>query len=76
MAILLSVVAWLLTYLLHSTILLGGACVLCAFGVVRSNAARDTLWKVAFVGGLLTATVQLALRVEPYAGHALLTPGS
>lgn len=74
MAILLSVVAWLLTYLMHSTVLLGGACVLFALGVVRTNAARDTLWKVALVGGLLTATAQLALRVEPYGGNAMLTP--
>ena len=43
MTILLSVVAWLLTYLMHSTILLGGAFLLATLGVVRSNPARDTL---------------------------------
>jgi hypothetical protein len=72
MTLILLVVAWLLTYLLHSTALLGGAWLLERLRVVRSNAARDTLWKVALVGGLITATAQLALRVEPYTGHVAL----
>jgi len=58
MTLALLAVAWLLTYLLHSTILLGGAWVLTATGVVRSPVAKDTLWKVCLVGGLLTASVQ------------------
>jgi beta-lactamase regulating signal transducer with metallopeptidase domain len=53
-------VAWLLTYLLHSTMLLGGAWLLTATRVVRSPVAKDTLWKVCLVGGILTATVQAA----------------
>ncbi len=72
MTILLAFVAWLLTYLLHSTLLLLGALALTAAGVVRSHAARDTLWKVALVGGLVTATVQLALRVAPVTGHVAI----
>jgi len=72
MTIILAAVAWLLTYLLHSTVLLAGAALLVAVGIVRSQAARDTLWKVALVGGLLTATTQVALRLEPAAGHVAL----
>ena len=48
--------AWLLTYALHSTILLGTAALLARR--VRGEAWRETLWKAALVGGLVTATVQ------------------
>ena len=64
MTLLLLAVAWLLTYLVHSTILLGGAWALTATGTVRSPVAKDTLWKVCLVGGLLTATIQTAWPVE------------
>jgi beta-lactamase regulating signal transducer with metallopeptidase domain/beta-phosphoglucomutase-like phosphatase (HAD superfamily) len=50
--------AWLLTYALHSTVLLGLAALLSRR--MRGEAWRDTLWKAALVGGLLTATVQTA----------------
>ena len=72
MTIILAAVAWLLTYLVHSTVLILGALALTALGIVRSHAARDTLWKVALVGGLLTTTAQLALSVRPWAGHLAL----
>ncbi len=74
MALTLLILAWLLTYLVHSTILLGGAWVLTAARVVRSPAARDTLWKVCLVGGILTATVYSLSPYQPYAPHVLL-PG-
>ena len=48
---------WLLTYALHSTVLLGVAALLTARWV-RGEAWRETLWKAALVGGLVTATVQ------------------
>jgi beta-lactamase regulating signal transducer with metallopeptidase domain len=63
MTLTLLVVAWLLTYLVHSTILLGGAWVLSATRIVRSPVAKDTLWKVCLLGGTLTATVY---RTTPY----------
>ena len=72
MAIILAAVAWLLTYLLHSTLLLLGAFALAGLGVVRSHAGRDTLWKVALIGGIVTATAQLVLRLQPPAGHLAL----
>ena len=72
MTLTLLVLAWLLTYLVHSTILLGGAWVLAATRLVRAPAARDTLWKVALVGGILTASVYSLFPYQPYAAHLLL----
>ncbi|MFI5280347.1 MAG: M56 family metallopeptidase [Gemmatimonadales bacterium] len=72
MTIILAAVAWLLTYLVHSTLFLLGATALSALGLVRSAAARDTLWKVALVGGVLTATTQMVLRLQPRIGHVAL----
>jgi beta-lactamase regulating signal transducer with metallopeptidase domain len=74
MTLTLLVVAWLLTYLVHSTILLGGAWLLSAARIVRSPVATDVLWKVCLVGGILTATVYSAFPYQPYSAHVLL-PG-
>jgi HEAT repeat protein/beta-lactamase regulating signal transducer with metallopeptidase domain len=59
-----SMLAWLLTYLIHSTALLALAWALTR---VRtwSPAAIDLLWKTAFVGALFTATVQSRFDVRP-----------
>lgn len=62
--------AWLGTYLLHSTVLLGGAWA--ASIVVRSPGARDALWKAASIAGLLTATLHLATARPP--AHAPTLP--
>jgi BlaR1 peptidase M56 len=53
--------AWMLTYALHSTLLLGTA-----WGVSRrlggrSLALQETIWRCALVGALVTASAQLAL---------------
>jgi len=69
------VVAWLLTYLLHSTLLLGGGWLLTATRVVRSPVAKDTLWKVCLVGGLLTASVESAIQDRSLGRHYWL-PGA
>ncbi len=59
-----SALAWLLTYLIHSTALLA-----LAWGLTRarrwSPASADVLWKTALIGGVLTATVQLRLELRP-----------
>jgi HEAT repeat protein/beta-lactamase regulating signal transducer with metallopeptidase domain len=59
-----AVLAWLLTYWIHSTALLG-----LAWALTRartwSPAALDLLWKTALVGGLVTTTVQLGLELRP-----------
>jgi beta-lactamase regulating signal transducer with metallopeptidase domain len=74
MTLALVAVAWLLTYLLHSTMLLGGAWLLSAARVVRSAVAKDALWKVCLIGGIVTATVQSALPGASLGGRLWL-PG-
>jgi beta-lactamase regulating signal transducer with metallopeptidase domain len=47
---------WLLTYLLHSTVLLLAVWGLVRVRWVRRPVTQDVLWKVALLGGLITAT--------------------
>ncbi|GMR12573.1 MAG: hypothetical protein BMS9Abin29_0763 [Gemmatimonadota bacterium] len=54
-------VAWLLTYVTHSTVLIGGAWLAVRLGIVSGPGGREALWKTALVGGVLTATVQMAI---------------
>lgn len=51
--------AWLATYALHSTLLLGTAWVLAQ--AARRVDVRDALWKLAAVGPLLSATLHVGL---------------
>ena len=68
-----SVLAWLLTYLIHSTVLLG-----LAHALTRARtwtpAVLDLMWKSALVGGLVTSTVQLGLGVRPAGSVSLQRP--
>jgi HEAT repeat protein/beta-lactamase regulating signal transducer with metallopeptidase domain len=63
--------AWLLTYALHSTVLLG-----LAWLVLRLRRAEpataDVLWKVAMIGALLTASAQTALNIAPTGSVSLI----
>src|SRR5688500_15759127 len=65
--------AWLLTYAIHSTVLLTLAWLLVR---IRrwSPGASELLWKSAMVGGILTASVQLWLDVRPAGTLTLHTP--
>lgn len=63
-------VAWLLTYAVHSTVLLGMAWLV--LRVRRAEpAVADLLWKVALVGGVVTASAQAALDIRPVGSVAL-----
>ena len=66
----LTVFAWLLTYLIHSTVLLGAAWL-----VTRRNrlqpAASDLLWKVALIAPLITGTMQSGLNLRTAAAVRL-----
>src|SRR5689334_25181605 len=59
-----TVLAWLLTYAIHSTVLLTLVWLL-----VRarrwSPGASELLWKSAMIGAIVTSSVQLALDVRP-----------
>lgn len=63
--------SWLLTYLLHSSILLVGAGLL-THRLLRSPALRDLVWKTALVGGLVTATLQVGGGWQPLGGAVVL----
>ena len=54
-----TLLSWLATYLIHSTLLLGAA--LLVARAVRGPAVREVLWKGALLGGLVTATLHGAL---------------
>jgi hypothetical protein len=55
------VIAWALTYGVHSTILVVAAAALTRSRWGRAARTRDAIWKCALVGGLLTGTLQHAI---------------
>lgn len=55
----LPVASWLITYLIHSTVLLGGAWCVTRLGLIRGPAGRESLWKAVMVAGLVTASAQV-----------------
>jgi hypothetical protein len=61
--------AWMLTYLLHSTLLLGLAWLVSKPLSRWSVGAEEVVWKLALVGALLTASLQLAAGWQPLAGQ-------
>jgi HEAT repeat protein/beta-lactamase regulating signal transducer with metallopeptidase domain len=67
-----AVLAWLLTYLIHSSALL-----LLAWAITRwriwSPGATDLFWKVALVGGLVSASMQLGLELRPAGSVSIAT---
>lgn len=66
-------VAWLLTYLVHSTLIL-----LATWAITSrrrmSDTTRDLFWKTALVGGIVTASLQTAVGREPLGGQLRLAP--
>lgn len=49
---------WLLNYLLHSTVLLGGVWLLERAGWLTQRTWREAFWRWAFFGAVLTASAQ------------------
>jgi hypothetical protein len=68
----LQVVAWIGTYLVHSTLLLTLAWALTRRSERLSLAAREGIWKLAVAGGFVTATLQIGLGLEPPLLHLAL----
>ncbi|MDX1503800.1 MAG: M56 family metallopeptidase [Thermoanaerobaculia bacterium] len=54
------ILAWLLTYLVHSTVLLGAAWWAASRLGPRRLGTQERLWRLALVGALATAAVQVA----------------
>jgi Zn-dependent protease with chaperone function len=62
------ITSWLLTYLVHSTILLGAAWLVSRFLGENRLALQETLLRTALIGGLLTTTLQVGVGIEPIGG--------
>ncbi|MBC7789220.1 MAG: M56 family metallopeptidase, partial [Anaerolineae bacterium] len=60
-------VAWIATYLIHSTLLLSVAWAISRF--IRTHHTLDALWKTAILGGLMTATLQTLPPITPASGR-------
>jgi beta-lactamase regulating signal transducer with metallopeptidase domain len=61
---------WLLNYLVHSTVLLGGVWAIERAGWLKHPAWREAFWRWAFFGAVLTASLQPLLH-----GTRLTLPG-
>jgi beta-lactamase regulating signal transducer with metallopeptidase domain len=62
-------VAWVLTYAVHSTLLLLAAWLITRLVSKERLRWHERIWKSALVGGLVSASLQLALGVAPVAGR-------
>jgi len=71
-----TITTWLLTYLAHSTILLGAAWLIARFLGDRRLAHQEILLRTALVGGLLTSTLQVGLGVESVGGSLAIAGSS
>ncbi|MGB5879265.1 MAG: hypothetical protein WBH85_04455, partial [Thermoanaerobaculia bacterium] len=61
-------VAWMLTYALHSSLLVLMASVTTWWLRRRHLSVQETAWKLALLGGLVTATLQIGLGITPLTG--------
>ncbi len=64
---------WLLTYLVHSSILLAIVCGASRLLTAHQQQLRDMLWKIALVGGIITASVQIFGNIDPAGGSYSLS---
>ena len=64
--------SWLATYAVHSTLILGATWLLFARSSLGSLRLREAIWKTALLGGLVTASLQMAWQVDPLAGRWIL----
>ncbi len=70
-----AVISWLLTYAIHSTILLGAAA-LVARRFSDEHAWLERVWKVAMVGAIVTTSVQVGSHMSPLGGRWQIAFGS
>ncbi len=64
-----TILSWALTYALHSTILIGSIWLVCRAIPKLSLAMQESLWKLALVGAIATASVQQGAGLAPPWGH-------
>lgn len=71
----LTALAWVLTYLMHSTVLLAAAW--WASRLLRERrGTRELVWSWAALGAVLTASAQVGLGFEPLGGRLTLGPAA
>ena len=63
-----AILSWLLTYLIHSTILLGAAMAIAA-RFADEHTWLDRIWKTALLGPLVTASLQVGSDAIPLGGR-------
>ena len=63
------IITWLLTYSLHSSLILFVIWLFTRLNRNRDPHVHDTLWKIAIFGGIITTSLQLFSGMEPIAGH-------
>src|SRR3954449_9255422 len=68
-----SIAGWLLTYLVHSTVIVGAVWLIASRRRV-SDTVREIVWKSALLGGIVTATAQTVVAREPLGGQLRLAP--
>ncbi len=66
-------VTWLLTYAIHSTLLISCIWLVTMILNPRDPGLRNTLWKAALLGAILTTSLQLFSGLEPVGGKHLLS---
>ncbi|MGH8273044.1 MAG: M56 family metallopeptidase [Gammaproteobacteria bacterium] len=67
-------VSWLLTYLVHSTLLLGAVFLIERFGRIRSGALLAGLWRAVLFGAIVTASLQTLFATSPLHGRLPIAP--
>src|SRR5687768_4721250 len=65
----LACLAWVLTYALHSTLLLGSAWIATRRMSTGRAGLRERVWKFAVLGAFATASLQVGLGFEPLGGR-------
>jgi beta-lactamase regulating signal transducer with metallopeptidase domain/HEAT repeat protein len=66
-----AILAWLMTYAIQSSLLLGAIALVTRL-LVMSDARRDVLWKAGLLGGVLSSVALSTAVVEPLAGRYFL----
>lgn len=66
---------WIVTAAIHSSFLLGGVWFAERIGLLRNLALRETCWKAALLGSLVTAILQTTFPIRPLAILAVPAPG-
>ncbi|MEW6072102.1 MAG: M56 family metallopeptidase, partial [Planctomycetota bacterium] len=68
--------AWVGTYLVHSTLLLGGIWIFARGRGARAPRLLERLWTFGLLAGIATATLQVGLGIDPLGGSWRVTAGA